>query len=70
MKIGIIGTGNKREKKWGPLTKLKTNDGLVPRSQLNDYELYMDIQTQVRETTSMEGYRETIAFEMAKLWKS
>lgn len=61
---------DKSGKKWGPLTKLKVRNSLVPWSQLDDYELYMDIQTQIREIASMEGYQETLAFEMEKLWKS
>jgi hypothetical protein len=61
---------NKKGKKFGPFTKLKTRNGLVPWSQLDDWELYMDIQRQVREISNAEGYRETLAFEMEKLWKS
>jgi hypothetical protein len=57
-------------KKLGPLTKLKVGNNLVPWSRLNDYELYIDIQKQVRKMASIEGYQDTLAFEMKKLWKS
>lgn len=57
-------------KKLGPLTKLKVRNSLVPWSKLDDYELYIDIQKQVREMASIKGYQETLAFEMKELWKS
>jgi len=57
-------------KKLGPLTKLKVRNSLVPWSKLDDYELYIDIQNQVREIASIKGYQEALAFEMKELWKS
>ena len=61
---------DKSGKKFGPLTKLKIRNSPVPWSQLDDFELYIDIQNQIREISNLEGYQDTLSFEMQKLWKS